>query len=143
MLSLLALPLKAVLAFLSPLSFLSFLCSALCFPPKSCRPEGTGQGLSSLRSAQKTLCISSATHEGSWRKFKEAERRLCCSSAGPLHAVYCRVATPCGSPASGEDGKPRKPCPHTRTPSVSSSTYRLGLQPQAKISASSGQEVMT
>ena len=111
MLSLLALLLKAVLVFLSPLSFLSFLCSALSFPPKSCHPEGTGQGLSSLHSAQKTLCISSATHESNWQKFKKAERRLCCSSTGPLHALYCRVATPCGSPASGEDGKACKPCP--------------------------------
>lgn len=119
MLSLLALLLKVVLVFLSPLSFLSFLCSALSFPPKSCCPEGTSQGLSSLHSAEKNLCISSATYEGNWQKFKKAEPRLCCSSTEPLHAVSCWVATPCGSPASGEDGKPRKLCPlvplHTHT----------------------------
>ena len=67
----------------------------------------------------------------------------CCSSIEPLHGVYCWVAAPHGSPASGQDRKPRKPHPsHTHTLSVFSSTYQLCLQPQAKISTSSGEEVM-
>lgn len=132
---------KGCAVFLSPPSFLSFLCSALSFPPKE----------------PVKACLPSTVHRKPFayprqhmRATGRSLRKLNAGSAAPplSHYMLSTVGWPLPvgllpQEKMGNHANCAPLRPHTRTCSVFSSNYQLCFQPQAKISTSSGEEVMT